>query len=296
MNEMNNSSSKHLDRVIGLTPSRFIDTYVRTSRPVVISDGISRWHADNIWTGDYFNQHFGQSLAQVYDDLFTLQSVMPLRRYFDQYWHNGPQSSESIPYVRWYAKFKAVEFVWADNIFAALAPHWSLPYFIPDSEYLLPPCPQGRTISPVVDAFPGKGLFLSAAGARTRLHRDPWMSDAILCQTSGRKQVVMYAPNKQDALTTDDDTVDIDKPDPRRFPHFGTVSADVEDILSPGEILFIPAGWFHHVKSITNSISITWNFVHMARWVEFFQYLLSPIRAEERIVFSYFANRAGRGM
>jgi len=215
---------------------------------------------------------------------------MTLRDYFARYWRRDTAPDKRVPYVRWYTKFKPIEFVWADDAFISLAPHWSLPYFLPNSQYLLPYCPPDRTLTPVWHQFPAKGLFISGAGARTRLHKDPWASDAVLCQMYGEKRVVMYSPDKEHALKSGGKVVDIEKPDPRVFTNFKNVTPDIEDVLRPGEILFIPAGWLHHVNSLTNSISITWNFVSIHRWTSFLSYLLSPLDEQDRAVLRYFAN------
>jgi hypothetical protein len=41
----------------------------------------------------------------------------------------------SVPYARWYTKFRDTDFVWGDDVFAALQPHWQRPYFLPDTGY-----------------------------------------------------------------------------------------------------------------------------------------------------------------
>ena len=54
--------------------------------------------------------------------------------------------------------------------------------------------------------------------------------------------------------------------------------------------MFVPAGWFHHFKSATDSISLTWNFVHQARLKEFVSYLQAgpPEIERKQLVYAYF--------
>lgn len=44
-------------------------------------------------------------------------------------------------------------------------------------------------------------------------------------------------------------------------------------MLSPGEIILFPAGWFHDVTCLSDSISVTWNFVHSSELSRFYAYI-----------------------
>lgn len=269
-------------------PTRdFVENYVLANRPVIVSHALTRWNPER-WTAEYFRQSLGNALVQVYDDLFTLKSVVTLEKYFDRYWDAVDSPDQHVPYVRWYTKFKSVDFVWADEAFESLKNYWATPSFLPTSEYLLPYCSRESNITPVLNQFPGKGLFISARGARTRLHKDPWASDAILCQVKGAKRVVLYQPEKECSLMVGERTVDIDHPNREIFTQFSSVNPDYEDTLEEGEVLYIPAGWLHHLNCLTNSIAVTWNFVLMCRCNQFLRYLLGPITEKEREVISYF--------
>jgi len=55
--------------------------------------------------------------------------------------------------------------------------------------------------------------------------------------------------------------VDPEKPDLERFPGFARATVR-EVVLSPGEMLFIPVGWWHHVRALSLSINLAFtNFV-----------------------------------
>ena len=50
--------------------------------------------------------------------------------------------------------------------------------------------------------------------------------------------------------------VDAEHPDLVRYPRFA--GARVFDlVLEPGELLFVPVGWFHQVRALEPSISVT---------------------------------------
>lgn len=87
--------------------------------------------------------------------------------------------------------------------------------------------------------------------------------------------------------------VDIESPDLRLFPNFANAQPYVHDTLEPGEIVLVPAGWFHHFNSVTDSISLTWNFVHVYRLREFISYLISsPSQTElKQLTYAYFREK-----
>jgi hypothetical protein len=202
-----------------------------------------------------------------------------------------PGQATSAPYVRWYCKMAEEDRVpWADQSFDQFRGDWARPSFFPANSFVLPFCPESGTLDPSRDWFPARGLFVSAQGARTRLHKDPWCSDALLCQVFGKKNFVMYDPAQAPYLTHAEKTVDIEAPDLDAFPDFPRARPTLQGTLEPGEIVLVPAGWFHHFNSVTDSISLTWNFVHFCRVREFVSYLLHGPNDTERkqLAYAYF--------
>lgn len=104
--------------------------------------------------------------------------------------------------------------------------------------------------------------WLGPAGTVTGYHID-W-GDNILAQVHGRKRVhlvspadtaKMYVSQKFDQGTTIS-SVDLENYDQGRFPLFAK-AVHHRITLHPGEMLFIPRGWWHHVRSLDKSISIS---------------------------------------
>ena len=185
---------------------------------------------------------------------------------------------------------------WADKGFHELRDDWRRPDFFPAHSFVLPHCGRSDSIDPSRDWFPARGLFISAKGARTRLHADPWSSDALLCQVYGEKDFVMYDPEQAPYLTKGGRSVDVEAPDLQTFPDFPRSRETVRDTLRPGEILLVPAGWHHHFKSTSDSISVTWNFVHLCRQSDFLSYLaMDPPEPElKQLVYAYFESPGRR--
>jgi hypothetical protein len=114
-------------------------------------------------------------------------------------------------------------------------------------------------------------LWLGPAGTISHAHCD--YSDNFLVQIFGRKTLALYAPDEARFLHTVEGApsfmtdgrraaprmlvaeVDPDKPDLEKFPEYkGAHRLDCE--IGPGDSLFIPSCWFHHVKSLTTSLSV----------------------------------------
>jgi hypothetical protein len=85
-------------------------------------------------------------------------------------------------------------------------------------------------------------------------------------QIWGEKRVTLYSPDERPLLyacsTTpqgdhepDGTDVNPDEPDYDRFPLFRQAHR-LDVVIGPGDMLFIPDGWWHHVRSLTPSFSV----------------------------------------
>ena len=100
-------------------------------------------------------------------------------------------------------------------------------------------------------------LWFGPAGHTEPLHFDP--SDGTMMMMHGSKQVVLYPPQQSrnlypfgfyDVLPFWISRVNIDQPDLDRFPDFTKTELDrYEVVLNPGQLLYIPAQWWHEVTA-----------------------------------------------
>ena len=77
-------------------------------------------------------------------------------------------------------------------------------------------------------------------------------------QVMGTKRVVLFPPSDAPYLYLEGDkskVTDIDSPDLDKFPEFVRVQR-YEAVLKPGEVLFIPALWFHHVTALAFGVAV----------------------------------------
>eukprot|EP01051_Picozoa_sp_SAG22_P002986 SAG22_NODE_139_length_18025_cov_4.352058_7_plen_540_part_00 len=99
------------------------------------------------------------------------------------------------------------------------------------------------------------------------------MMDNVLLQLAGTKRVVLWPPTAADRMYMDGSTstvVDVDAPDRSKFPLFPAPAEAVEVVLQPGDALFIPALWLHHVKSVTAAatVNVFWRHLPASHYAE----------------------------
>jgi hypothetical protein len=280
-------TSALIERRPTLTQKEFIDEYLLPNKPVIVTEATADWTL--WWNLQEWNSHFGHEPVQIYNNLFDLIDVDTLSSFIDK--HTGDNrednSLDAKPYVRWYTTMKDVDFVWADETFREIASFWHRPEFLPEDGYLLP-FSGNSSLDPTLDLFPGKGLFISGKGACTSLHCDPWASDALLCQLHGTKIVELFSPCKAAALRLD--LVVADGSAQQSVEQNAAYEPSNRDTLNPKEILFIPHGWYHSVFSETDSVSLTWNFVHQTTGRSYLGYLMSSESEKARDVLKFFLN------
>jgi hypothetical protein len=101
-------------------------------------------------------------------------------------------------------------------------------------------------------------LWIGSAGTCSGLHSD--LKDNIFAQIRGRKRVILV-PFRQTHLVYPfpdnivNSMVDPEHLDTGRFPRFLEASVST-CVVGPGDVLYIPRGWWHYLRSESPSISI----------------------------------------
>jgi hypothetical protein len=103
-------------------------------------------------------------------------------------------------------------------------------------------------------------FWLGPAGTVTPLHCD--YDDNIFAQAWGEKRITLVPPHHEDFLYVREanpvlvgSPFDPESPDFERFP-LARQALPVECIVEPGEMLYVPAGWYHQVRSLSFSLSV----------------------------------------
>lgn len=114
-------------------------------------------------------------------------------------------------------------------------------------------------------------IFMSPAGAITRLHYDCHDAHAWLGQAHGRKLFVCYPPSDTPYLGRLDgepetaqaavDPLEEEMATLRRTPEYSSARPHAF-VLHPGEVVLVPRGWWHYAVSLDQSVTVMKNFYH----------------------------------
>jgi ribosomal protein L16 Arg81 hydroxylase len=100
-------------------------------------------------------------------------------------------------------------------------------------------------------------LWFGPGNTVTPLHFD--LQNTLLAQAYGRKRVTLFSPDDTPWLYNERggySSVDPEQPDLDRYPRFAQASPHTV-VLEPGDALFLPVRWWHQVRSLSVSISLS---------------------------------------
>jgi lysine-specific demethylase 8 len=108
-------------------------------------------------------------------------------------------------------------------------------------------------------------LWISHEGTVSALHWD--LADNLHVQLCGRKRFSLVSPAESASVypagllssIPNGSLVNLDAPDLARFPRLASAELHVAE-LEPGDGLYIPRRWWHHVRTVEVSISANWFF------------------------------------
>lgn len=246
-----------MDRIDQPTSEQFCRDYLARGRPVVITGMASQWAAAS-WTPEYFKRSFAgvETTCEVWDgdesvndplDFIAKQtrlsetvqsfvekmeaSTSDSRRFYCAEW----RVFEAIPQLR--------------SAIGALDPYMGFSAAMPSA------VTERLRLEPL--------LWMGPAGVISTLHFD--RAHNFFLQIYGRKKWIMVDPaHSRDVYYPCADfplarlhmsPVDVEHPDFERFPRYRSANP-IELVIEPGEILFIPAGWWHYVRALEPSLSM----------------------------------------
>jgi jumonji domain-containing protein 7 len=245
--------------IMTVTRAEFAPEHTHACEPILITDGLMDWPAQQRWSPETLRALAGETIVELQASRSGV-------------WRWNPDGSVSDPKDQ-FSMGKMPFAAAADRIVAEEAgvpkyyvPQLSIglnfPQLLSDLRF---PSYEARVFN-LWYTFPKfarstTNLWFGSGGTVTSLHFD--LSNNLYAQVYGSKTMTLFGPEQDAALYRHPKEckmphfsfVDVDKPDYDAFPRFRE-ARPLRVTLRPGQMLFMPAFWWHHVKSESMSISV----------------------------------------
>ena len=261
------------------------EKHLPAAEPIVIQNALNHWPAldERPWRSpeyllnstlggrrlvpvemgrSYTDEGWGQSIV-TFRELMDLYILRQAIRHVDAI-NNEDGEKRGIGYLAQHDLFTQIPALRSD-------------ISIPDFCYTDPPppgpgTPLGRKREqPKKLEEPLLNAWFGPAGTVSPLHTDPYHN--MLCQVVGKKYVRLYSPSETPRLypkgedggvdMSNTSEVDVEVEGSKQetaFPLFKDAKY-VETVLEAGECLYVPVGWWHYIRSLSVSFSVSfwWN-------------------------------------
>ncbi|XP_040213122.1 tRNA wybutosine-synthesizing protein 5 [Rana temporaria] len=229
-----------LPRYTGIDKNRFLQEIYPLRKPAVLQD-LDLGVCKSKWTLDYMSRKGGGREVKIHvSELPQLDFIKKNFLYrslpFDVFVHRASEdkhtdffiSEDEKYYLRSLGEDPRKDIADINRQFPELAADIKIPEFFEK------------------DQFFSSVFRISSPGLQLWTHYD--VMDNLLIQVTGRKRVVLYSPRDAAFLYLSGDkseVLDVDNPDLSTYPLFSQARR-YECILEAGDVLFIPALWFHN--------------------------------------------------
>ena len=231
-------NTQPIERVENISPRDFMQQYVKPQKPVVIKNLIEDWPAKELWTFDYFKSIAGDVEVPLYNS-------KPIT---SKYKYNEPQAKMKLEDYIDLLQNKPTDLrIFLFNLIKerpVLQDHINLPDV---GLKLLKDLPF---------------LFIGGENSKVFMHYDIDLANILHIHLSGQKHCLIFPPSETkylykvpNSLKTNDG-IDFSNPDFETYPALAYAKGYTAD-LSPGETLYMPEGYWHHMHYKTPGFSIS---------------------------------------
>ncbi len=243
------ADGQHLAERRALSADEFLRSYYAMNRPVMLPQFASTSQPVLKWNPEYLSSVMGDTPVEVMSaresdpdyemNCETHRSSMPFADYVDLITDGHNSNDAYLVANNHFFRNQAAEPLWREIDLRC--------------DYLDPSRQSPETVF----------LWLGPAGTVTPLHFD--LANVLYVQVYGRKRFTLVSPLEGPYLYNRVGVyspVDPLSPDYEAHPLYAAVRP-VSCVVEPGDALFIPVTWWHHVEAIEASISISFtNFAY----------------------------------
>ncbi len=248
--------SDQIDRRQGLSRQEFLSQYYARNRPVLLTDVTTDWPALGRWDPAYLLSVLGDAEVEVMGDRDT----------DPEYELNADEHRRTMPFSEYHALVTSTErgndtYMVANNELLSTEPARPLwDDLVEDPRYLA-----GDTDHTC--AY----LWFGPAGTVTPFHHDSM--NVLFNQLLGRKRFTLISPLESHCMYNHVSVysrITSPEPDLDVYPLYGRTRPYRFEV-GPGDSVFVPVGWWHHVESLDTSISVSFTsfaFPNSVEWAE----------------------------
>ncbi|RZL31556.1 MAG: cupin-like domain-containing protein [Pedobacter sp.] len=228
-----------IDVVDDISKVDFEKNYLIPRKPLVIKNMAKEWPAYQKWSMDYMKKVVGEKIIPLYD---------------------SSKADPSKPINAAAAEMKFTEYIDliketpTDLRIFLFDPIKFAPNLLDD--YIAPK----KLMGGFLDRYPN--MFFGGKGSVTFLHYDIDLAHIFHTHFNGRKHVILFDYKWKERLyqipcaTYALEDYDVENPDFEKFPALKGVKG-VEAFLEHGDTLFMPTGYWHWMKYLDGSFSIS---------------------------------------
>jgi ribosomal protein L16 Arg81 hydroxylase len=233
---------QRIERRNNVSRQEFLEKYYSANRPVVMLDLMNDWKARTRWTPEFLKTTCGNEMVEIMsgrdkDPRYEVNSTShKIACRFSEYVDRVVGGGKSNDYYL-VANNNLLQREGMKCLYEDIA---SFPQYLNGEQR------QGFLF-----------FWFGPAGTVTPLHHD--LLNILMAQVTGRKRITMISPDQTPLLYNETGVyseVDPERPDFDRFPRFRNVTM-TRFVLRPGEVLFVPVGWWHHVEALDISITVS---------------------------------------
>ena len=234
-------TSGSIERRGDVSREEFLRDYYSANRPVILTGLMNNWKARSLWTPEYLKARYGSETVEITAD----------RDSDPNYELNIEKHNRKILFSEY------VDMVTGNGV--------TNDYYLIARNHVLEQAGM-RGLLDDIETFPeylnaktpeNIRLWFGPAGAVTQLHCDT--TNVLMAQVYGRKRITLIPSNQLQLVYSWEGAfskVDCENPDYEKYPLFKDATT-IELQLEPGEVLFLPVGWWHHVRALDISISLS---------------------------------------
>ncbi|XP_066295392.1 uncharacterized protein [Branchiostoma lanceolatum] len=210
-------------------PQEFFDKFVKPNKPVLLRGAAKPSRAYSLWTVEYLIREYGNLTVRL-EARHEGNDKIPVGE--------GGLGRDTVAHFM--QNFNTMD--------AYVISQIPLPV---EKDVAVPPCLRCGSIAQGIQET---HLFLTAAGGKTKLHRDPYST--FHCLFNGTKDWILIDPSQSDLLYFAEESryewggfseVDVDRVDLLEFPKIQDVRF-ARITMDKGDCIFVPGGYPHQVR------------------------------------------------